>query len=154
MLWSTRISSLLKSSPGRVSRFLAVGLAACSLAFESSPQEHLNVFGIIDRSIDLYFIVFGLLKILAWYANSQIKKLVHGKVEPWDLFKHSGVFDAVFSSLSFYFGHSYVGQWFRLVRLLAISTLSLQQLPHIDVLVVTLSPFLSLSLPPSPSLAC
>jgi hypothetical protein len=149
LFWSTTISSLLKSSPGRLSRILAVGLAACSLAIESSPQDHFQVFQFIDRIVDIYFIVFGLLKILAWYANAQIKKLVQGKVESWDLFKHSGVFDAVFSSLSFYFGHSYAGQWCRLVRLLAISTLSLQQLPHIDVLVVSFSPSPSLTFPHS-----
>lgn len=137
LMYSTRISSFLNSIPCKTSRFLAVALAACSLTIESSTNKYSTALYFIDMIIDIHFIFFGLLKILSWYAKSEIKRLVHRKIEYWDLFKYSGLSDTIFSTLSLSFGHSYIGQWFRLIRLLAISTVSLQQLPHIDVLVVS-----------------
>jgi hypothetical protein len=105
---------------------------------ESSTNKYSKSLYLLDTITDIYFILFGLLKILSWYAKGQIKQLVHGKIEYWDLFKYTGITDVLFSALSLSFGHSYVGQWFRLVRMLTISMISLQQLPHIDVLVVSL----------------
>jgi hypothetical protein len=155
LMFSTRINSYLSSTPSKLSRIIAVTIAVCSLAIESSTDNYSKSLYLLDMITDIYFILFGLLKILSWYAKGQIKRLVHGKIECWDLFKYTGISDILFSTLSLSFGHSYVGQWFRLVRLLAISTVSLQQLPHIDVLVVSPHPnphpaLLSSSLLPHP----
>lgn len=152
LMFSTRINSYLTSTPSKLTRVLAVAIAVCSLAIASSTDMHSRELYLVDIVIDVYFVLFGLLKILSWYAKGQIKRLVHGKIEYWDLFKYTGISDVLFSSLSLSFGHSYVGKWFRLVRLLVISIVSLQQLPHIDVLVVSCSsllfllPFISLHL--------
>lgn len=137
LMYSTRMNSFINAIPCKISRFLAVGIAACSLTIEASTNEYNSILYTLDIVIDIHFIFFGILKIFSWYAKAEIKRLVHRKVEYWDLIKYSGLSDTIFSTLSLSFGHSYLGQWFRLVRLLIISTVSLQQLPHIDVLVVS-----------------
>eukprot|EP00602_Paraphysomonas_sp_CaronLab_P008781 CAMPEP_0185029542 /NCGR_PEP_ID=MMETSP1103-20130426/15903_1 /TAXON_ID=36769 /ORGANISM="Paraphysomonas bandaiensis, Strain Caron Lab Isolate" /LENGTH=970 /DNA_ID=CAMNT_0027564335 /DNA_START=184 /DNA_END=3096 /DNA_ORIENTATION=+ len=139
---STWVHSVVDSAPVRISRMIVIMLAFSTLAVRTShtlDDAREGALDYLDWLIDSYFIALGVLKLIAVHAKITVKRTLEGKIRKWDIFKNSGVIDATVSALSLSFGQGVVGDWFRLIRVLIISTFFLQHLPHIDVLVSGIS---------------
>lgn len=141
ILISTAIQAVLSSLPLRVTRLFAILLAFAALSMHTAARElsygaNRSLY-IIDKIVDIYFIVFGVLSILSVYSNAEVRQLLQWKIDMWEIITNSCIFDVVISVMALSFGTSSAAVWCRMIRLLFISTFALRSLPHIDVLVVS-----------------
>jgi hypothetical protein len=147
-----------------------------------SHTDLLTLIILFDKIIDFYFISEGICRLLALYSQfeimlkpffsspsppssssspsssappSQLKLTASNLV---GFLRRSGILDVVISSCSLSEGRDNTGNWVRLVRVLIISSFTLEEVPHLEVLMVRHPPPLpSLSLasscPPFPLLS-
>jgi hypothetical protein len=140
ILISTTIQAVLSSLPLRMTRLFATLLAFIALTIHTSGElsyEAHRALYIIDKIVDIFFIVFGVLSVLSVYSNAEVKQLLQWKIDIWEIIINSCIFDVVISIMALSFGTSKAAVWCRMIRLLIISTFALRSLPHIDVLVVS-----------------
>ena len=138
-LVSTAIHAFVVSLPLRLSRVAAICMAFVVLSMHTSGElgdSTTKSLNIADKTVDIFFIVFGVLSMLSMYSNIKVKQMLGGNIEIWDIVRSSCAIDVITSVIAWSLGQSKVAVWFRMLRLLIISTFALQNLPHIDVLVV------------------
>ena len=137
---STAIKVFVSSVPIRITRLAAIILAFVILTMHTTgdlSDSIIRFLYITDKVIDWYFIVFGTLSIAASYSSAKVRQMLEGKIDMWEIVRTSCCIDVITSIIAMGLGQSTVAVWFRMLRLLVISTFALQNLPHIDVLVVS-----------------
>lgn len=137
---SDKIRWLLDLFIVRVIRISIVVLAFLNLTYEAQTTRGNNPrydYGqqISDTIVAVYFLLEGTLKVLAFYAHIDMHKAFDLKVDSVLYFRKLGFVDIILGILSLYFGANTTGGWFRLLRVLLISSFALDETPHLVILV-------------------
>lgn len=137
---SDKIRWLLDLFIVRVIRISIVVLAFLNLTYEAQTTRGNNprydyAQQISDTIVAVYFLLEGTLKVLAFYAHMDMHKAFDLKVDSVLYFRKLGFVDIILGILSLYFGANTTGGWFRLLRVLLISSFALDETPHLVILV-------------------
>mmetsp|Transcript_13936 Transcript_13936/g.20843 ORF Transcript_13936/g.20843 Transcript_13936/m.20843 type:complete len:1108 (+) Transcript_13936:199-3522(+) len=139
---SSQIHWFLELPLVRFSRLFVIFMAFFTLSYEASNGISSfmdNAVVEADIVIDSYFIMEGVLKLLALYAHLDMHKVFRQKVGVILFLRRSGIIDIIIASCSVIFARNRVGDWFRLVRILLISSFALEEMPHLEVLLSGIS---------------
>lgn len=85
-----------------------------------------------------WFLLESFLRFFAVPIKVRIEEAFHRDVDAVDLLQHSGVRDVAVVLICFSLGLTELGLWFRLIRLLFITSSFFELVPHIDVLMVSI----------------
>ena len=137
---SDRIRWILDSFLIRAVRIGIMLLAFLNLTYEAQTihrenSKYDNAALIVDFVVSLYFIVEGTLKLFAFYAHLDMHKVFDSKVDSSLLFRKLGIVDITLGVLSLNFRTSVVGGWFRLLRVFLFAYVTLEETPHLVILV-------------------
>mmetsp|Transcript_4917 Transcript_4917/g.9241 ORF Transcript_4917/g.9241 Transcript_4917/m.9241 type:complete len:1103 (-) Transcript_4917:96-3404(-) len=124
----------------RMVRISVVILAFLNLTYEAQTtrgdnSDFDNAVQISDTIVAVYFLLEGSLKVLAFYAHMDMHKAFDLKIDTVLCFRRLGFVDIILGILSLYFGANRTGGWFRLLRVLLISSFALDETPHLVILV-------------------
>ena len=131
---------LLESPFIRVIRSCFIIAAFVTLSAQTSQasvHRYGNAITISNITIDIYFLLEGVVKVFVLFSTVVIKKDIGASLNYGDLFAESGMVEITVACISLTAGECKMSLWFRLVRLLFISTTGVRHSPQIDVLLVS-----------------
>lgn len=139
---SAHIHWFLELVAVRFVRLFIIVLAFITLSYEASDSKGKcasnHLCKNVDISIDIFFIVEGVLKFFAFYAHIDMRKVLNFRHNLFDSFlRRSGVSDVAIALGSVVLARSRAGDWCRLVRVLLISSFAVEEMPHLEVLLVS-----------------
>lgn len=135
---SAHIHWFLELLAVRILRLFVILLAFLTLSYEASDHRGSCASSVIcrtvDISIDIFFIVEGALKFFAFYAHMDMNKVLTFET----VLRRSGLSDMGIAMGSVVFARNQAGDWFRLIRVLLISSFAVEEMPHLEVLLVSI----------------
>ena len=140
---SAHIHYFLEHIAVRVVRLVIIVLAFLTLSLEAAGSSrgrcsNNDICRGTDILIDIFFIAEGALKFLAFYAHMDMHKVFNFKTNGFVVFlRRSGISDIIIASASLVLARRNAGDWFRLLRVLLISSFALEEVPHLEVLLVS-----------------
>lgn len=139
---SAHIHYFLEHIAIRIFRIFIIILAFLTLSYEAANtgSNGMDTVAItIDIIIDFFFAFEGALKFFAFYAHMDMHRVFNFKTNGYVLFfRKSGVMDMVIATASLLFARRRTGDWIRLFRVLLISSFALEEVPHLEVLLVSI----------------
>jgi hypothetical protein len=96
-------------------------------------------FSVANNIVNVYFLIDGLLKLLAFRANILIDKTLQLSMSWFSEIRRIGILDILISALCLYFQKTYAGAWLQLLRVLSIAIFGIQSITSLDVLMVPIS---------------
>jgi hypothetical protein len=137
---SDSIRWFLELLPIRLIRVSVVLLAFLNLTYEAQTIRGENPnydegVDVSDKIVAAYFLLEGTLKVFAFYAHMDMHKAFDLKIDSVLCFRKLGFVDIILGIFSLYFGSNQIGGWFRLLRVLLISSFALDETPHLVILV-------------------
>jgi hypothetical protein len=126
----------------RVIRLIITVLAFITLTFEASQAKDtpslIDFVTYTDIVIDSLFLIDGLLKFIALYSQFTTFTASFNSQRFVKFLRKGGIIDIIIASLSLALARNPGGNWVRLARVLLISSFALEELPHLEVLVVSI----------------
>jgi hypothetical protein len=129
----------------KVTRLFAILISFFILAIDSDTTaenfaEWRTAKFVLELYVNSYYVVDGSFKLLSIYAYLDIAQTLNQKLTVITYLRRSGVIDIIVAVLCFILiSNSAVGRWLHLLRCALLSLFFLEQMPEIDVLMVSVS---------------
>lgn len=137
---SSSMRVFLEYLPIRILRLFIILLAFFNLTVEASREVKIHkltqAVTILDKTVDIYFITEGIIRMLAIYSQLETLKYLKFGTSLLVFLRKSGISDVIIASCSLSLARDSTGNWIRLLRVLIISSFTLEEVPHLEVLMV------------------
>jgi hypothetical protein len=116
--------------------FVILAFTALSIATIYPDRKDDAPLRTLDMVVDIYFIVEGTFKLLAYYTHYDLLIKYKKKVTFIHHLHRCGLLDVTIAVLSLVMKNHNISIWVRLIRVLIITTFVLDATPHLEILMV------------------